>query len=147
MITDSCKKALAEGLADAVIKGLADEHMAETELAKRHFYFWRFTKKTDAGSKDVHRKNYTYHNHRAGMLIDIIRQADMETYAALMNWGSKLNILDYTGGENTVTQDSFNAGVKCLIDNGIDEDEAEIVLQALCYILTGEETEQYMSVT
>ncbi len=33
---------------------------------------------------------------------------------------------------------------KCLIDNGIEEDEAETVLQALCYILIDEEIEDYM---
>ena len=43
-----------------------------------------------------------------------------------------------------VTQASFKVGVQCLIDNGINPDEAEIVLQALCYVLIGEETAQFM---
>ena len=42
-----------------------------------------------------------------------------------------------------LTQEKLNKGKQCLIDNGIEADEAEIVLQALCYILLNEETEQY----
>lgn len=42
-----------------------------------------------------------------------------------------------------VTQDKFNKAKQCLIDNGIEANEANIVLQALCYILMDEETEQY----
>ena len=42
-----------------------------------------------------------------------------------------------------VTQETFNKEKQCLIDNGIDANEANIVLQALCYILMDEETEQY----
>lgn len=48
------------------------------------------------------------------------------------------------GAEKTVvTQEAFDNAKICLIDNGIDEDEANTVLQALCYILCDEETEQY----
>jgi len=43
-----------------------------------------------------------------------------------------------------ITSKSFLAGCRALIDNGIDPDESPIVLQALCYILLDEETEQYM---
>ena len=42
-----------------------------------------------------------------------------------------------------LTQETFNKAKQCLIDNSIEADEAEIVLQALCYILLNEETEQY----
>lgn len=42
-----------------------------------------------------------------------------------------------------ITKEKFEAATQCLIDNGIDSDEAEIVLQALCYILCDEETGQY----
>ena len=42
-----------------------------------------------------------------------------------------------------ITQEKFNKAKQCLIDNGIEHDEADIVLQAICYILTDEETEQY----
>ena len=42
-----------------------------------------------------------------------------------------------------LTRETFNKAKQCLIDNGIEADEAEIVLQALCYILLNEETEQY----
>ena len=42
-----------------------------------------------------------------------------------------------------MTQEKFNKAKQCLIDNGIEPDEVNIVLQALCYILTDEETEQY----
>lgn len=42
-----------------------------------------------------------------------------------------------------ITKEKFETATQCLIDNGIDSDEAEIVLQALCYILCDEETEQY----
>jgi len=42
-------------------------------------------------------------------------------------------------------QDTFNSAKQCLIDNGIEHDEVEIVLQALYYIITGEETEHLMS--
>ena len=42
-----------------------------------------------------------------------------------------------------LTQETCNKAKQCLIDNGIEVDEAEIVLQALCYILLNEETEQY----
>ena len=42
-----------------------------------------------------------------------------------------------------ITQEKFNKAKQCLIDNGIEPDEADIVLQAICYILMDEETEQY----
>lgn len=42
-----------------------------------------------------------------------------------------------------ITKKQFDKAKQCLIDNGIDTDEAEVVLQALCYILCDEETEQY----
>lgn len=42
-----------------------------------------------------------------------------------------------------LTQEKFNKAKQCLIDNRIETDEANIVLQALCYILLDEETEQY----
>ena len=42
-----------------------------------------------------------------------------------------------------LTQEDFNKAKQCLIDNGIEADEADVVLQALCYILLDEETEQY----
>lgn len=42
-----------------------------------------------------------------------------------------------------LTQEKFNKAKQCLIDNGIETDETNIVLQALCYILLNEETEQY----
>lgn len=44
----------------------------------------------------------------------------------------------------TMTQEKFDNTCRCLIDNGIEEDEAEIVTQALCYIICDEETEQFM---
>jgi hypothetical protein len=44
---------------------------------------------------------------------------------------------------NIITQAKFDKAKQCLIDNGIDFDEADIVLQALCYILVDEETEQF----
>ena len=42
-----------------------------------------------------------------------------------------------------MTQEIFNKAKQCLIDNGIEIDEAEVVLQALCYILINEETKQF----
>jgi hypothetical protein len=42
-----------------------------------------------------------------------------------------------------ITKEQFKSAKQCLIDNGIDTDEANVVLQALCYILCNEETEQY----
>ena len=42
-----------------------------------------------------------------------------------------------------MTQEIFNKAKQCLIDNGIERDEADVVLQALCYILLDEETEQF----
>lgn len=44
---------------------------------------------------------------------------------------------------NIVNQQSFDKAKQCLIDNGIEPDETETVLQALCYILLDEETEQF----
>ena len=44
-----------------------------------------------------------------------------------------------------VTQETFNRAKQCLVDNGIGQGEAETVLNALCYILMDEETEQFMS--
>lgn len=46
---------------------------------------------------------------------------------------------------NVITQAKFDKAKQCLIDNGIDMDEADIILQALCYILVDEETEQFFS--
>ena len=46
---------------------------------------------------------------------------------------------------SVITQDGFDLAKQCLIDNGIEDDEAEIVLQALCYLLLDEETEHLMS--
>lgn len=40
-----------------------------------------------------------------------------------------------------ITQEKFNKAKQCLVDNGIEESEAQIVLQAICYILLDEETE------
>ena len=45
---------------------------------------------------------------------------------------------------NTMTQEVFTQARQCLIDNDIPRDEADIVLQALCYIILDEETEQFM---
>jgi hypothetical protein len=42
-----------------------------------------------------------------------------------------------------ITKEQFESARQCLIDNGIDSDETNVVLQALCYILCNEETEQY----
>ena len=42
-----------------------------------------------------------------------------------------------------MTREVFKKAKQCLIDNGIEVDEAEVVLQALCYILLNEETEQF----
>jgi len=37
--------------------------------------------------------------------------------------------------EMFIKQERLKAAEKCLIDNGIESDEAHTVLQALCYIL------------
>ena len=37
----------------------------------------------------------------------------------------------------------YDKAQQCLIDNGIPQDEAFIILQALCYILLDKEIEQY----
>ena len=42
-----------------------------------------------------------------------------------------------------VTKEKYNKAKQCLLDNGINQDEVNIILQALCYILCDEETEQY----
>ncbi len=42
-----------------------------------------------------------------------------------------------------ITKEKYDKAKQCLIDNGIELDEVNIVLQALCYILCDEETEQY----
>ena len=42
-----------------------------------------------------------------------------------------------------MTKEIFDKAKQCLIDNGIEIDEAEVVLQALCYILLNEEIEQF----
>ena len=38
-----------------------------------------------------------------------------------------------------ITEEKINKAIQCLIDNGIDEDDAYEVLQALGYILLDEE--------
>ena len=47
--------------------------------------------------------------------------------------------MSMTFTEEFVTRDSIKSAERCLIDNGIEPDEAEIVLQAIWYILMGEE--------
>lgn len=42
-----------------------------------------------------------------------------------------------------ITQEKFNKAKQCLVDNGIEEFEAQIVLQVICYILLDEETEHF----
>lgn len=42
-----------------------------------------------------------------------------------------------------VTKGKYNKAKQCLLDNGINQDEVDIILQALCYILCDEKTEQY----
>ena len=42
-----------------------------------------------------------------------------------------------------ITKEKYDKAKQCLLDNGIDQDEVDIILQALCYILCDEETEQY----
>jgi hypothetical protein len=44
-----------------------------------------------------------------------------------------------------ITHESFLAGCRVLIDNGIEIDEVEIVMQALCYVMLDIETEQFMT--
>lgn len=46
-----------------------------------------------------------------------------------------------------VTKEKYNKAKQCLLDNGIDQDEIDIILQALCYILCDEETEQFAAET
>lgn len=48
--------------------------------------------------------------------------------------------------EPIVTAEKYAKLRQCLIDNGIPEDEADTVAQAVCYIVTGEETEQFIEV-
>ena len=38
-----------------------------------------------------------------------------------------------------ITEEKINKAIQCLVDNGIDEDDAYEVLQALGYILLDEE--------
>ena len=54
-------------------------------------------------------------------------------------------LMDYLDKRNRsiVTKAKFAKAKQCLIDNGIEQDEADVVLQALCYILCDEETEKY----
>lgn len=42
-----------------------------------------------------------------------------------------------------ITKEKYDKAKQCLLDNGIDQNEVNIVLQALCYILCNEETEQF----
>ena len=42
-----------------------------------------------------------------------------------------------------MTKEKFDEARQCLINNGVDEDEADLVLQALCYIILDEETEEF----
>jgi len=44
-----------------------------------------------------------------------------------------------------INKENFLAGCRVLIDNGIEIDEAETVLQALCYVMFDTETEQFMT--
>jgi hypothetical protein len=44
-----------------------------------------------------------------------------------------------------VSKQQFDKALKCLVDNGIEIDEAETVLQALCYILLDTEIDIYFS--
>jgi len=43
-----------------------------------------------------------------------------------------------------ITKENFMAGCRVLIDNGIEHDEAQIVMQAMCYVMFDTETEQFM---
>lgn len=43
-----------------------------------------------------------------------------------------------------LNKDKIEKAMQCLVDNGIEEDEADTVLQALCYILIDEEILDYM---
>ena len=42
-----------------------------------------------------------------------------------------------------VIKKDFDCARRCLVANGVEYDEADIVLQALCYILLDEETEHF----
>ena len=44
----------------------------------------------------------------------------------------------------TMIKDNFLAGCRCVIDNGIEPDEVQIVLQALVYVMCDIETENFM---
>lgn len=44
-----------------------------------------------------------------------------------------------------IMRDSFIAGCRVLIDNGIEIDKAETVLQALCHVMLDTETEPFMT--
>lgn len=41
--------------------------------------------------------------------------------------------------EVSVTEEQVNKAIQCLTDNGIDQDDAYVILQALGYILLDEE--------
>ena len=43
-----------------------------------------------------------------------------------------------------MTQEQIDKAMQCLVDNGIEPDEASTVLQALCYILLDEEIEHLL---
>ena len=43
-----------------------------------------------------------------------------------------------------IIKSNFIAGCRVLIDNGIEYDEAQTVMQALCYVMFDTETEQFM---
>lgn len=46
-----------------------------------------------------------------------------------------------------ITKEKYDKAKQCPIDNGIESNEEDIVLQALCYILCDKETEQYNDYT
>lgn len=65
---------------------------------------------------------------------------DMEDKIVLMRGleNDKSTYQKWTFGitsQETVPEEKIASAKQCLIDNGIEDDEAETVLQALCYIL------------
>lgn len=68
-----------------------------------------------------------------------IPQKEPVAFAYFFGYSSQMNWALFCVSENSVSLTKIEKAKQCLVDNGIEKEEAETVLQAICYILKDEE--------
>jgi hypothetical protein len=126
------------------------------EWAKALIDHWkkRFLQTKDALKKDIEKLSESLT--REQKLLDETATSLKDSTDTTLYWREKcykesdekkywMDQYDKLLTSTSVTQSKFDAAKKCRADNGIEKNETDTVLQALCYILLDVETEQFMA--